>query len=145
MTITETGTVTEVQGDRAAVRFRHERGPSCGGCTMCQKAADHMMALWLHLPQAHVGDQVTVQIPVPSPWRAMAMVFGIPLVLLAAGVLVGSTWTGLQQSLGLDADTTGVGLGLVLAMLAFGAAIMTERRFSQANQPRVLEVRRAEP
>lgn len=82
---------------------------------------------------------MTVEIPVPSPWRALALVFVLPLVGLMAGMAVGSAWKGLQRALGLMADAAALALGCALALAAFALAVFEERRLRRRHVPRVVK------
>jgi positive regulator of sigma E activity len=138
--VRETGTVVGVEGDLASVRIRHERTPSCGGCTACKPAGGGAFVLRVARGNLREGDRVALEIPVPSPWRAVLAVFAIPLAALLVGVVAGSLWTGFQDATGLDADGAAVALGLAMVAAAFVAALAAEARHNRRHPPRVLEV-----
>ncbi len=133
-----TGTVVEAGDGRASVRVRHERGPECRGCQACHPSAAHGLVLDVRAEGLSPGDRVAVEVPLPSPWRAVLLVFVLPLVALVAGLLAGSHWTGLQAALGLGSEGTGLALGAGLGGAAFALAVLQERRLQGKAQPRVV-------
>ena len=137
----ETGTVVRVAGGKAGVRIRHAPSADCHGCTACHPGGGERFLLWIDAGNLAEGDEVTLDIPLPSPWRAIGLVFALPLAALMAGIIGGSEWTGFHRLTGLDAESGAIVLGLTLALAAFLIAITVERRFSRRHRPRVVEVR----
>jgi positive regulator of sigma E activity len=138
MEIQETGTVMTVEGGRAAVRIRPERADACHGCTACRSLGGQEFVLTVPAGDLAPGDTVTLAIPLPGPWRGIALVLALPLAALMVGILGGSAWTGLQQTVGLGSEATGFLLGLALALAAFLVAILEDRRFARGHRPRVV-------
>jgi len=133
----ETGTVVDLEGGQAAVRIRSERSDACGGCKACQAHGGGDFVLWLDAEDLKEGDRVTVEVAVPGPWRAMLLVFVLPLTSFVAGVLMGSEWQGFQQMTGLGREASGIvsGMGLLLASLLI--ALVSDWRFRRRHPPRV--------
>ncbi len=141
-TMQETGDVIQVRANRAAVQIRGQRTERCAGCTACRALGEHGLVLWIETPDLRVGDRVTVDVPLVSPWRALLLVFGVPLAAVVAGIVAGSEWAWLQAALGLGADSAGLALGALGGLAAFAAAWLADRRFSRRHRPRVLEIHR---
>lgn len=140
--VQEAGTVVRLEGGRAGIRIQHDRGPACHGCTACRPLGGDDFLLWVNAGDLRPGDEVTVEIPLPSAWRGIGMVLALPLAALMAGVIGGSAWTGLQRWTGLGPDTAGFALGGCLALAALLAARLWDRRFARRYQPRVIDTRR---
>ncbi len=139
----ETGDVVEIRDGRAAVQVRRERDQRCAGCTVCQALGDRGLVLWVEAADLRVGDRVTVDVPLVGPWRALTLVFALPLVAILVGLIAGSRWEGLQTSLGLTSDFAALALGAVGGVAAFLVARLVDRRFSRRHRPRVLQVHRS--
>lgn len=138
----ESGSVIEVAGGRAAIQIRRQRNEQCSGCAACRTEGGRGLVLRVEADDLKVGDRVTVEVPLVSPWRALLLVFGLPLAALMTGIAVGSQWTWLQAHLGLKAEATGLALGVALGLVAFGGAWLEDRRFAQRHRPHLLEVHR---
>jgi len=139
--MTEQGTVVRVEGGRAGVRVSRQADAFCRRCGACQTTAAGDLLLWVEAVGLAVGDAVTLEVPLPGVWRSIALVFALPLAALVAGLVIGGRWEGLQTATGLGAEGSAVALGAGLAILAFLAAVLSERRFANRHRVRVLEVR----
>jgi len=142
MEVRETGTVVCVAAGRAGVRIRPQRSAACHGCTACQAGGGGRFLLWIDAASLAEGDEVTLLIPVPGPWRAMALVLALPLAALVAGIVIGSEWSGLQRATGLDPGSAGIALGAAMGLATFAGAVIGDRRFARRHGPCVVDVRR---
>jgi len=145
----ETGTVIRLCGGRAAIRIESPAPEVCRSCRACQAIGPDRsgFVLWVDADDlaAHPvqeGDQVTIDVALPSPWRAILLVFVVPLAALLTGLVLGSQWTALQRWTGLGPQGAGLVGGGVLIALAFVVVWMGERRFEKRHRPRVVEVKR---
>ncbi len=136
----ETGAVMRLEGGKAAVRIRSEPSEACAGCKACHARGGGDFLLWIDADDIKEGDQVTVEVPVPGPWRAILLVFALPLVFLMAGVLVGSAWTGFQKMTGLGRDGAAIVLGVGFMLVPLPAATIADRRF---RHPHAIKVHRS--
>ena len=143
--LVETGAVVKVEDGQAYIRIRTVRGDACKGCSACQALGGGEFLLPVAADSLRPGDQVTVEVPLPSPWRGIGLVFALPLAVGLTGLLAGSAWPGFQTATALGPEAAGLALGGGLALAAFLLAIVEERRFGRAHKPRVLEVREREP
>jgi len=135
----ERGTVVCLSEGRAAVRLARQPGPACQQCRACQTTGGELL-LWVEARDLVVGDEVTLEVPLPNVWRSIALVFGLPLAAVVAGLIIGSPWGGLQQVARLGPEGTAVAASAVLGALAFLAALVEERRFARRHRPEVVEV-----
>ena len=126
------GEVVKILEDgKVAVRF--ERTKACKNCKMCANAGEnHALAEVENTLQAKVGDQVEISLHSKSLIQATLIAYGIPLVLLLLGVIVGSRWS----------DTVGAILGVLLALVSFVILRLLEPRFSRMTtfKPRMISI-----
>lgn len=96
--------------------------------------------LWIEAEGLGEGDRVTVEVAVPGPWRAILLVFALPLAFFVTGILIGSEWQGFQEMTGLGRDAGGIALGMGLLPVPLVIAIVAERRFRRRHRPHVTKV-----
>ena len=125
------GEITQVQPGRIQVTFcRPEACAACGACEGGKK--EH--SVWVQ-GEGRVGDIAVVEMPDRVVARASAMAYGLPLLCLLAGLILGSIVTG-----GKDAGTAvgalaGLGAGMLLLK------ITEKHRTNRAEwTPRVVEI-----
>jgi len=136
----ETGTVVQLADGQAAIRIRSEPGDACGGCKACRTRGGGDFLLWVEAENLKASDRVTVEVAVPGPWRAVFLVFVLPLAFFVTGILVGGEWQGFQEMTGLGRDASGIALGVGLLPVPVLIAILAERRFRRRHRPRVTKV-----
>ena len=123
----ETGTVTELDGDKAAIRLDADAGARCGFCCACSMAASGARTLKVNAKGLAPGDRVMIRIPRYSGYVSMLLLFVLPLGLFVVGM-----------SLGMMLEPEGAGHGfspIVGALLGLGVALLiawlAERRLSR--------------
>jgi len=127
------GLVTAVQDGDARIRFL--RGSACARCGACLSVGESEMEITL--PKAlgaKEGDRVVVDLSPGRVVQASLLAYAIPLLLLIAGVLIGSRiadWAGLALGVG------ACGLGY-LVLRAVDRRSAKKRRF-QPRMERILE------
>ena len=91
------GLVTAISGGTARVRFL--RGSACAHCGACLTVGDSEMEISLpNTLGAKEGDRVAVDLSPKRVVQASLLAYAVPLLLLIAGVLIGSRiadWAGL--------------------------------------------------
>jgi positive regulator of sigma E activity len=142
MVVQERGTVESVDGRRARVRVHPARPEACRQCRACEPAGQGVFLLRVEAGDLRPGDRVTVEVPLPGPWRAIGLVLALPLAAMLGGAVLGAESQSLQGWLGLDGDASALLTGLVFAAVALAAAAVCERQFRRRHRPRVTEVRR---
>ena len=106
------GLVVALDGNQARIRFL--RGSACAHCGACLTAGENEMEVMLvNTLGAKVGDRVAVDLSPNRVVQASLLAYAIPLVLLIAGVFIGSRFSDW--------------LGLVLGVLACGIAYLILR------------------
>lgn len=132
--MTETGRVAALVGDRAEVEI--ETGGACDRCgaaALCRWTGQGRKLLTVRNPiGAGVGDSVLVETPEQGRSLSALLVFGLPVLLMAAGVLAGSLVWGNAGA----AILAGAGLGLAVAALKIVDATL---RRSGRRLPRIVE------
>ena len=126
------GEVVRILEDgKAVVRF--ERTKACKNCKMCANAGEnHALTEVENTLKAKVGDMVEISLHSKSLIQATLIAYGIPLILLLAGVIVGSMWS----------DAVGAIAGIVLALVSFVILRLLEPRFSRVKtfKPRMIDI-----
>lgn len=122
------GIVASIEGDVAVVRF--QRTDMCGGCHACVSFSDKEMEIRVkNALNAHPGDRVQVAIGEKRVSQAAWIAYGIPLVLLIAGVALGS----------LLSDAAGIVTGLAGCAAAFVVLKVIDKKANASGkfQPRM--------
>lgn len=129
----ETGTVARIDARTMDIRMEAAEPLMCEGCRACTIfTGDGGREATLRTRRVEglaVGDRVTVDASRVSPWLGIVLVFGLPIALLAAGLLVGSRSEWWLQRVGLEPDLAGVALGVPLGLLALAVARIVDRRY----------------
>ena len=119
----EKGVVTDVTEDTMTVEFK--RSSMCEKCGACERA------------------QVQVQLPEGTLLRAALLAYGLPLLLLLAGLFLGKqlpVWLDLPG----NSDWYAMGLGLLFAAGSYALIRWTEpkRKKRGSYAPQVVQVER---
>jgi sigma-E factor negative regulatory protein RseC len=115
----EVGIVVKLKGKRALVRF--DRKSACDSCHMCAVTRDGMKVETLveNTLSANVGDYVAVEMGGKFVLTAAAVVYIIPLLLIGAGLWLGTLFSEIHQVI---FAAVGLVLGFVIAVLCDRAA-----------------------
>jgi len=116
--IEETGVVIKTEGVTATVRV-HKRG-ACEGCAargVCEPSEEGMEIEALNPVQAQVGQTVEVSIAPQTYLKSAIYVYGLPLIVLIAGAIIGKNIGDLYIK-GIDSD-------LIAAIVGFGGFFIT--------------------
>ncbi len=130
----QTGKVLEIEGEYALVQF--QRTKACGNCNACMSLGDGMAAVKIkNTLNAHPGDHVHIQLHANSFLKATAIAYGVPLLALLIGVILGA----------LISDVAAICMGLGFALLAFLLLRLLETRFSRMQEfkPRMITIENA--
>ncbi len=127
----QTGKVLEVADGYALVQF--QRTKACGNCNACMSLGDGMAAVRIrNTLDARPGDQVHIQLHANSFLKATAIAYGVPLLGLLVGVILGA----------LISDIAAICMGLGFAALAFVLLKLLEKKFSRMQElkPRMITI-----
>ncbi|MEG1547165.1 MAG: SoxR reducing system RseC family protein [Clostridia bacterium] len=95
----QTGKVIETRGEIAIVRFC--RSDACGHCNACFAIGSREADIEIeNVLGAAAGDTVVIELHGGSVLRASLLMYGIPIVALICGVVLGSIWGDLYAALG---------------------------------------------
>jgi positive regulator of sigma E activity len=126
----EEGTVVAVAGEECVVRLRPTKEDACRNCMLCVAAArdsEERRTMKLSgVGAMPIGSCVHVEIRQPNSAVAAMVIFGVPLVALAAGGIMGDALASLMGQIDWIGAATGAGLGLCAGCLVVKR---TERRW----------------
>lgn len=125
------GLVTSVTDGTAQIRFL--RGSACAHCGACLTVGDSEMEISLpNTLGAKEGDRVAVDLSPKRVVQASLIAYAVPLVLLIAGVIIGSRF----------ADWMGLALGLVACGISYLILRFVEKKSAKSKsfQPRMTRI-----
>lgn len=128
----EKGTILDIQDQTMTVRF--QRSAMCEKCGACQHANEEMRMQIQRIKEAEVGDQVTVSLGKGTFFKAALVAYGIPLLALLVGLLLGA-YLPITQ----NAEINSLIVGVAFAACAFAGLRLTEprRQQNQSYTPKV--------
>ncbi len=88
----EKGTVIEIRDGTARVNLVPEDAGRCGSCRACDLEQDKKHEHIIKVPATEglaVGDEVFIEIPLPSRYLSIVLFLVLPLVFLGAGCVAG--------------------------------------------------------
>ena len=125
------GLVTSVKDGTAQIHFL--RGSACAHCGACLTVGDSEMEISLpNTLGAKEGDRVAVDLSPKRVVQASLIAYAVPLVLLIAGVIIGSRF----------ADWMGLALGLVACGISYLILRFVEKKSAKSKsfQPRMTRI-----
>lgn len=141
----ESGIVMQVKEKTMIVEF--ERSEACAKCGACQHGQKQAMLMEVQrIGDVAIGDKVQVQLPESMLLKASFIAYGIPLLMLMAGLLGGSY---AAEALGLQGnpDHYAAIAGIVLAGLSFAVIRLTEKKRGESGvyAPKVVGIEKGCP
>ena len=128
----QSGKVISISKDLKTVTVRFKRTDACGKCHACFTFSSDEADIELeNTVGASVGDEVTIQLHSNSVLKASLIMYGIPLIALIIGTLLGSLKSDMFAFLG----------GVLFAGGSFFIIRAFEPKFSRMNsfKPRIIE------
>ena len=125
------GLVTSVKDGTAQIHFL--RGSACAHCGACLTVGDSEMEISLpNTLGAKEGDRVMVDLSPKRVVQASLLAYAVPLVLLIAGVLIGSK----------IADWAGLVLGVAACGISYLILRVVEKKSAKSKsfQPRMTRI-----
>ena len=90
-------------------------------------------------PRVRKGQRVTIELDLPSSYRAILLLLVLPLIGLITGAVVGQNWTWLAARANLPTPLISVLFGLVGGGVLLGIGIGLERKAAaQRKSPRLI-------
>jgi sigma-E factor negative regulatory protein RseC len=115
-----------------------DRDASCGSCGLCGAAGGGKMRLVLDAIEGiSPGQTVIVAIDRTVSIRGIALLFGLPLLGLVIGALVGFTW----PIPSLSAEASGALLAVALLVVALLFAMLYDRKVASKSTPQPIILR----
>ena len=125
------GLVTAITDGTAQIRFL--RGSACAHCGACLTVGDSEMEISLpNTLGAKEGDRVAVDLSPKRVVQASLIAYAVPLVLLIAGVFIGSRY----------ADWAGLALGIAACGISYLILRIVEKKSAKSKsfQPRMTRI-----
>jgi hypothetical protein len=124
----DTGTVVALSGEKATVLLDHEpQEAACAGCHACSVTPSGRATIRVERNGLDEGDRVRVGIPQVNAYLSIGVLFGAPILLVGAGLIIGSALQSPDSSDG--PALLGGAMGLLAAMaLAWVANGVIARR-----------------
>ena len=125
------GLVTSIKDGTAQIRFL--RGSACAHCGACLSVGDSEMEISLpNTLGAKEGDRVAVDLAPKRLVQASLIAYAVPLVLLIAGVFIGSRY----------ADWAGLALGIAACGISYLILRIVEKKSAKSKrfQPRMTRI-----
>ena len=138
--VREQGVIVSIENGVATVGMPARQHAQCKSCGVCRAAeGGRRMLLEADAPEGlHIGDRVTVEIPMPGPGRSAALLLLVPLILFAVGLGVAEA----LRARGVVSFGSGVSvlIGLALMVAGYVGAGLYDRhlRRSPAHKPRIV-------
>jgi positive regulator of sigma E activity len=137
----EHGKVVEIRGGRAVVELGEHM--ACERCGMCASAGDRKMRVELPtVPGIEPGQTVEVEVPV-SRIGATLKVFGIPLLAVFVGTVLGNWLTKVFFANSSYPNLLGILIALGLVLLSFLGLYLYNRKVARRpdRSPRIVPPR----
>ena len=125
------GLITNIKDGTAQIRFL--RGSACAHCGACLSIGDSEMEISLpNTLGAKEGDRVAVDLAPKRLVQASLIAYAVPLVLLIAGVFIGSRY----------ADWAGLALGIAACGISYLILRIVEKKSAKSKsfQPRMTRI-----
>jgi len=141
----ETGTVEGVEGGKAEVLMKGEMEKTCDGCGACAMGFGNVRRMKVDAPEGlKVGDEVVVEVTLPSVYWGILLVFALPVV----GLLVGGG-VGELAARGLGVEDAANTVSIVVGIAGFGLGLLggylVGRKMREGMpEPKIVEVRGSE-
>jgi len=131
----ERAMVVSVAGGRATVELEPHEG--CGSCGLCLAAGKKMRLELDAIDGVRPGQAVIVAIERSVSFRIAFMLFGLPLVGLVGGVVIGQVW----PVPGATVDASSLLCAAALLVAGLFAAILYDRKVARtAPRPTILRI-----
>ena len=125
------GLITSIKDGTAQIRFL--RGSACAHCGACLTVGDSEMEISLpNTLGAKEGDRVAVDLSPKRLVQASLLAYAVPLVLMIAGVFIGSRY----------ADWAGLVLGIAACGISYLILRIVEKKSAKSKrfQPRMTRI-----
>ena len=126
----EQGTVVKIEGGRASVQL--DRKGSCGSCGMCAAMMPSSCTLEVDVvADLRQGSRVVVGFESGNTLISALLVFGLPLLALIAGLVIGQT----LPLAAFGKNLSSLVYVIILIALSLMPAVLYERRLKKTLSP----------
>ena len=128
----EKGTIIEIHGNTATVRI--DKASSCAHCKAnCMEQSGSMIAEAANPAGAQEGDTVLLTLNSRAALTASLITFGIPLLALLLGVVLGNFMAN-EISFQGNPQLLSIGAGAILFILSFIPLRIYDRRIKESGE-----------
>lgn len=121
--VRQKGIVIETKGKKATVRFK--KTDACGHCNACFRFGSNEADIEMdNALGAKKGDEVYIDMHANTVLKASAIVYGIPIIALLIGVVIGAQF----------GDIYAAAIGVALCALSFLLLKGLEPKFAKMNE-----------
>lgn len=135
--MTENGKIIRTENTYAYVRLK--KNPNCGGCRMCgfKRGMEYVDVKADNIVGATQGDEVVIETAKDNSIKAAAIVYLLPLLFAALGVLIGYF---------LNSEILTVALCLIMLVLGYIIIALIDKKLSKRKdfRPQIIKIIKGE-
>ncbi|MFH1551133.1 MAG: SoxR reducing system RseC family protein [Planctomycetota bacterium] len=139
----EKGTVIEISDGTARVNLVPEDAGKCGSCHACDLGRDEKQEHIIEVPATAgltTGDEVFIEVPLPSRYLSIVLFFVLPLIFLGAGCVAGYFIGKALFEMEFAADLFTIILGAVGLALSYIIVRVIDKYFlGKRTPPRIVQ------
>ena len=139
----EKGTVIEIRDGTARVNLVPEDAGKCGSCHACDLGGSEKQEYIIEVPATAglaAGDEVFIEVPLPSRYLSIVLFFVLPLIFLGAGCVAGYFVGRALFESKFAADLVTILLGAVgLALSYFIVRVIDKSFLRKRTPPRIVQ------
>ena len=139
----EKGIVIEIRDGTARVNLVPEDAGRCGSCHACDLGQDEKHEHVIEVPATAglaAGDEVFIEVPLPSRYLSIVLFFVLPLIFLGAGCVAGYLIGKALFEMEFAADLFTIILGAVGLALSYIIVRIIDKSFlGKRSPPRIVQ------
>lgn len=132
--MTEVAKVISVNSNVAKIQIIGPNGcgSGCGGCTGCSGAASTVVEV-KNIVDAKVGQEVKIERNVNLYIKSVALLFGLPMIMLFIGMILGSEMTDLFK-INMSKDLLGAIIGIAFWIVSYLIIKLIDKKYKLSSK-----------